>query len=284
MPPVFQPKKHFSKVAGALLLYLLVQFGLSFIMTPWIMTLNLDYETLIMFVNLMVSLVAGIIIVYYMKSSFKVDVAPSIKIDPIMILKGIGIVYFFNIVTGLFLYLFYFLGGHDTHPDIWLNNNMLYDVLTILTVVILAPIFEELIFRGMIYKYISKYDKMTALIVSSLLFGLLHMNITQTISTIFMGLAFGIVMMKTDNVVNCMIIHAINNTIALLSTYFVSSIWDILILALACYGGYVFIKGLLEKKYEHIDLNYLKNCFKSIPMWIYIVICISMIFVDLFSF
>lgn len=68
--------------------------------------------------------------------------------------------YFLNYAIGIIGALLSKFGLPDTSPDFSLNGSLLYNIFTFTSVVILAPIFEELIFRGMILQTLSKYNKM----------------------------------------------------------------------------------------------------------------------------
>jgi membrane protease YdiL (CAAX protease family) len=88
----------------------------------------------------------------------------------------------------------------------------------ILKVVIIAPIIEELIFRGVImHGLMRNYSKFTAVFVSALMFALFHLNPWQFPATFVLGLVLGILMLRTRNIYLCIIGHAINNGLVLIS-------------------------------------------------------------------
>lgn len=85
----------------------------------------------------------------------------------------------------------------------------------ILTTIVAAPILEEVLFRGQILGAIkSKYGSAWALVISSLLFGLIHGIPPQMINAFFMGLILGYIYLKTGSLLSVIIIHAVNNAIA----------------------------------------------------------------------
>ncbi|NQU85035.1 MAG: CPBP family intramembrane metalloprotease [Mariniphaga sp.] len=85
-------------------------------------------------------------------------------------------------------------------------------------VVIIAPIVEELIFRGLIMNgFMRNYPKFIAIFLSALLFALFHLNPWQFPATFFLGLLLGWLMVRTHNIFICIIAHAINNLIVLLT-------------------------------------------------------------------
>lgn len=91
----------------------------------------------------------------------------------------------------------------------------------ILKVVIMAPVIEELIFRGVImHGLMRNYSKFTAVFVSALLFALFHLNPWQFPATFILGLVLGILMLRTRNIYLCIIGHAINNGLVLVSIQF----------------------------------------------------------------
>ncbi len=83
--------------------------------------------------------------------------------------------------------------------------------IVILVVVIIGPIFEELIFRKIYIDAIGKYSTKTAILVSAASFALFHGNITQIIYTFGVGLILGWVYAKTKNIVYPIILHMLLN-------------------------------------------------------------------------
>lgn len=85
-------------------------------------------------------------------------------------------------------------------------------------VVIIAPIIEELIFRGVImYGLMRNYKAHTAVFLSGLLFALFHLNPWQFPATFMLGLLLGWLMLKTRNILFAITGHAINNLLVLLA-------------------------------------------------------------------
>ena len=95
----------------------------------------------------------------------------------------------------------------------------------ILKVVILAPIIEELIFRGVImHGLMRNYSKLTAVLVSALLFALFHLNPWQFPATFILGILLGIVMLRTRNIYLCILGHAINNGLVFISIQYAAEL------------------------------------------------------------
>lgn len=83
----------------------------------------------------------------------------------------------------------------------------------IISTVVLAPVIEEFIFRGIILnKWAEKSSNTRALIISSLLFGLLHIG-SFIIPQFIGGLLYGIVYIKTKKLIYPILMHSISNLV-----------------------------------------------------------------------
>jgi membrane protease YdiL (CAAX protease family) len=82
---------------------------------------------------------------------------------------------------------------------------------------ITAPILEELLFRGLILSSFSKrFGPIIAIIISSLVFSLLHI-VPSVIAGLFLNsLIVGWVVFKTRSIICGILVHSLNNTIAMI--------------------------------------------------------------------
>ncbi len=88
-------------------------------------------------------------------------------------------------------------------------------------VVIIAPLIEEFIFRGVImHGLMRNYSVAKSVFLSGLLFALFHLNPWQFPATFILGLILGWLMVRTRNILLCVGGHAINNLLVLLSITF----------------------------------------------------------------
>lgn len=95
----------------------------------------------------------------------------------------------------------------------------------ILKIVVIAPIIEELIFRGIImHGLMRNYSKYTAIFVSALMFALFHLNPWQFPATFILGILLGILMVRTHNIYLCILGHAMNNGLVLVSLQYANEI------------------------------------------------------------
>lgn len=91
-------------------------------------------------------------------------------------------------------------------------------VISIISVAILAPIVEELFFRGLIYTRLkSGMNKIAAAVISSLLFGVMHGEIIWMLIGFMSGLALVWIFEKTRSLLGCITVHIANNTLSQLT-------------------------------------------------------------------
>lgn len=104
----------------------------------------------------------------------------------------------------------------------------------IFSAVILAPIAEELLFRGAMQGYLLRKWKNPgwAISFSALLFGVVHGNWEQLFFASMLGLAFGWVYYRTGSLVPSILMHFVNNALSVLSFHYMGGADD----AIAYFG------------------------------------------------
>lgn len=119
--------------------------------------------------------------------------------------------------------------------------------------VILAPIIEEFIYRGLILSVLAKYSKTGAVFLSALAFGLMHGNIPQAISAFFTGLLFATIAMKYHSIIPSIVIHMLNNLLSSASDFnavydlpHYQTVYAMIVISLAFIGLYLLCTKLKE--------------------------------------
>ena len=91
----------------------------------------------------------------------------------------------------------------------------------LLTVAVMAPFFEEFIFRGvMLDGLLKRKSTWAAILIIAALFGLVHLNPWQFVAAMIIGTFAGWVYSRTKSLIYCMIIHFVNNFTASVFMYF----------------------------------------------------------------
>ena len=133
------------------------------------------------------------------------------KVSAPLILWGIVLVFVTGVMIEPLLELF---------PSRYLEQLNLYigtGGWSILMTVVLAPVMEEVLFRGLIQGALCERDGATkAILLSALLFGVFHMIPQQAINAFFVGIILGYIYYRTRSLLTVIVLHALNNGISYL--------------------------------------------------------------------
>jgi len=93
-----------------------------------------------------------------------------------------------------------------------------------IAIVIAAPVIEELIFRGIILNgLLRRYSPVKSIILSSILFGIVHLNPWQFVGALIIGIFSGWVYYRTRKLSLSILIHLVNNLVAFVGMYFMDA-------------------------------------------------------------
>ena len=98
--------------------------------------------------------------------------------------------------------------GSNVIAELLMKSN---PIPRIIVIGILAPVFEELIFRKLLIDRLSRYGSFIAIIVSGLFFGLFHGNFSQFFFATGIGLLFAFLYVKTGKIHLTIILHMMVN-------------------------------------------------------------------------
>ena len=111
-------------------------------------------------------------------------------------------------------------GLEDIFPFYRTISNLTFNgqnpVLLVITTVIVGPIAEELTFRGLVQRRARIWLKpWTSIAISSLIFGLAHMNVIQLIYAFGIGLLLGYLYEKSGNLIAPILAHMAANAVTM---------------------------------------------------------------------
>lgn len=110
------------------------------------------------------------------------------------------------------------LGSYAQVSEEFMSNSIVFQILTLC---IAAPLAEEVIFRGIMYRRLLEYaDKMTAVMISALIFGIYHGNLIQGVYALALGILLCFVYDSCDTLLAPVFLHIVCNVTALLMMYF----------------------------------------------------------------
>jgi membrane protease YdiL (CAAX protease family) len=164
-----------------------------------------------------------LIIIYCRKSKNSFNVAENkfkISIHTAIKLLGICFVYYLiaNQCNFYFLKILNMFTTNNGSTETYVTENISWAYF-ILTSVILAPVYEEIIFRKIILSNFRKYGKLNCILISSTLFSLFHCNIEQFVYTFLLGVMLGTIVVIYNRIEYAIILHSFLNLYVLLNYF-----------------------------------------------------------------
>ncbi len=172
-----------------------------------------------------------------------------------------------------------------TTPDLnipW--QSPLSAALMIITAVVIAPLTEEFICRGIILTVFRRYGDVFAVVASSLVWALLHGNFIQGVPVFVMGLFFGMLAVKSGSILPTIILHALNNALSLIESTVIKqnsmpislsvSIFNLSIIAAAFALFIAYYKKIKNVKRGESKSGF-KVFFTCVPVLIAIIFCVA---------
>ena len=138
-------------------------------------------------------------------------------------------------------------------------DTLLGFILLFIAVAIVAPIGEELLFRGFFQQALEKHwnDVTRAILMTALLFSMIHMNPYWFAQIYILGDLLGYIAWKSKSVIPALVLHGMNNAMAMLFAFVDLEknsfyIWEShvapWIILFAMFSSYYGFKGINQKE------------------------------------
>ena len=159
-------------------------------------------------------------------------------------------------ISNFFSFLIVLMSSHKRRTPVVAIYEPLYT--DIIMTVFVAPVLEEIVFRGVIMNNLKKYGIKTAIIINSIFFALSHYNTDMIIPAFFTGIIFSYVAYKYS-IKYSILIHFFINAITKTSQVLAILRIDILLILIGLFSAFLiifllvfFIIGLLGGKYKEV--------------------------------
>lgn len=159
-------------------------------------------------------------------------------------------------IGNFFSFLIVLMSSHKGRTPVVAIYESLYT--DIIMTVFVAPVLEEIVFRGVIMNNLKKYGIKTAIIINSIFFALSHYNTDMIIPAFFTGIIFSYVAYKYS-IKYSILIHFFINAITKTSQVLAILRIDILLILVGLFSAFLiifllvfFIIGLLRGKYKEM--------------------------------
>jgi membrane protease YdiL (CAAX protease family) len=166
----------------------------------------------------------------------------------------LGVAVAARIVSIILLSFFLLFGLYPDSAILEVPADLLASVLYICNTVILPPLLEEFVNRGIIMGSLRRYGNRFAIVISAGIFALLHRSMAQIPNAFLLGLALGYFVVKTDSIWTGVLLHFFNNLIALVMAVVTTNMNEmqawfcngllLLLFLIACALGLIYFLGI----------------------------------------
>lgn len=211
-------KKVFSRIGFALVAFLVVSYAAALLLELlclWVLPEDSYTSALSIIISSVAMYGVGVPVFYLFVRKIKAYEAPqgTARFSTMAVLFAIATAFMYaGSIIGTAVYDFV-----SEKLGIYLYENTLETVSTLpwhtalVFTVLIAPLFEELVFRKLIIDRVSVYGEKLAILFSAVLFAFFHSSIQQFFYALFAGLVFGYLYIRTRRLVYPYILHALVN-------------------------------------------------------------------------
>ena len=250
-------KQDIKEISIALLVYTLLPSLFVFIFSLILFASHYSQEDAVMISTVLSMVISAIITLQHYTKKFKIKIPtqkPSSDFTLPVFLRylilALGLFWLTDILFTLFSSMLTFV--QFATPDFTPNGTFIYKLFDISYSILLAPIFEELIFRGLMLSKIKKYGKYFSILSVSLIFALFHGNLPQSIPTFFLSMILCAMTLRSNSIYPAIITHIIANSIGIISMSISQEVFVMILNILIIAVIIAAIVLLLTKKHEKI--------------------------------
>lgn len=144
--------------------------------------------------------------------------------DTLLVVVAFVSAYFVAVFVNLLGEILISMMGNLIVPDIPFATDPTEYIVLLFIIAGSAGICEEILFRGFMLRAYEKFGMWTGIVITALLFGILHLNIQNLLAPFFLGLVLGFVVYKTDSIFAGILGHFINNAISVTLGYVIMNL------------------------------------------------------------
>lgn len=171
---------------------------------------------------ILADIAAIIFCIFTFKKGIKTYFISNKEVSSSFILSGafasIGVGIISSIIFLIYSMMFNSQGIDIPSPDFSIPKERIYLILFFSYTCVIAPVFEEIIFRGFILNNMRKFGNITAIIITSVFFSMFHFNLVQLVNPILMGIILSFIAIKSESIIPSIIVHMFNNIMAMITT------------------------------------------------------------------
>lgn len=163
-----------------------------------------------------------------------------------LVLMGLGICQIGEIAATMFGNVLSSIGHAPVMPEVTYSRGFYGVALAVISTAFVPALAEEFAMRGVAMGLLRRFGDGFAILMSSIMFGLMHRNLVQAPFAFIVGLGLGFVAVKGGSVWLAVIVHFINNLLAVCFTYLTKNLTTTMKSAVFCsYAAVMLAVGVI---------------------------------------
>lgn len=212
-----KPFKSLFHIIAFILLFFVEQIPLSILVVTKA-DLGKNFESYIKIapmISIVLMIITATILIIVFKKSQKFTTEPFTSKTWLTIIIGIVLALAINYMTVPFM------KGQNSNVDALQTLGQNSQALLIFSVLIFSPIFEEILFRGILMNWFFANKPIISILLSGIIFGIAHAPISQStdwiyaLSKILLGVLLAAIYYRTKNIKADMTVHFLNNFLSI---------------------------------------------------------------------
>lgn len=213
----FNPFKSLLHIIAFIALFIVEQIPLSLLVVTK-KELGASYESYMKmapYLSIILMIVAGVILYLVFKKAQKFPTQKFTSKTWLTIVAGVILSIIINLAT------IPFMRDQNVNVDALQTVGQNSKFILIISAVIVSPILEEILFRGILMNWFFANTPVVSIVISGVVFGFIHAPISSgtdwvyALSKILMGLLLAIVYYRTKNIKADITVHFLNNFLAI---------------------------------------------------------------------
>lgn len=166
-------------------------------------------------INIIVITICASGFIYLLKSRYEINILSNVTPTGILLAVCCSLLFFLLLDKCLDPVFENFFPQSEQDYQETIQSLIKSPITSFLHVCIIAPVTEEILMRGFVLGGLKDtYGVTAALLISAILFAILHFNMVQTLSAFVCGIILGLLYIKTNSVLCCIIAHSGYNLIS----------------------------------------------------------------------
>lgn len=248
-------RTHSNNVGIAAIVFIVLSFAVSLLLSIFNLTRSLQNdETLYQCFNIIFSIsaiFAPFLVVmfrvrkYHHDYSFGFDRPWHKDLFLSAVPAGLMLCLLGDRIASIISVLCQYFGIKLSAPSSDIPTSAFASLLFVISSCIVAPLTEEFAIRGIALQPLRKHGEKYAIVMTSLLFALMHQNMVQGIFAFIAGVVLGYFALATRSVWCSVVIHCLNNLLSVFTSFiarsnnagFMNSVFNALVVAIYIFGA-----------------------------------------------